>query len=310
MPRVVIAAGGTAGHVVPALAVADELRARGAEPLFAGARGRAEEQLVPAAGLRDLVSGGARHRPPQPAARDGRDRAGGCGRRRARAACSAGVGADAVLGGGGYVAGPGRPRGRRAPHAAGADRGRQPPGPREPPAGAVRAPRVPRVPDPGPRRRPLRRHRAARSRVRSSRPTATPRASGSAFRPTRSACWCSAAASGARSLNLAAVEALRDSDAFVLHITGRARLRRGRRRALGDAPAGLPRARIPGHARRPARRVPTWWSRGPAARSSRSQPRAGPRSSSHIRTPPPTTRPATRAGWQTRAPPRCCATPS
>ena len=50
MPRVVIAAGGTAGHVVPALAVADELRARGAEPVFVGARGRAEEDLVPAAG--------------------------------------------------------------------------------------------------------------------------------------------------------------------------------------------------------------------------------------------------------------------
>jgi methylmalonyl-CoA mutase cobalamin-binding subunit len=31
MPRIVIAAGGTAGHVVPALAVADALRERGAE---------------------------------------------------------------------------------------------------------------------------------------------------------------------------------------------------------------------------------------------------------------------------------------
>src|SRR4051794_41788663 len=48
-PRVVIAAGGTAGHVVPALAVADALRARDAEVSFAGGE-RAEAELVPAAG--------------------------------------------------------------------------------------------------------------------------------------------------------------------------------------------------------------------------------------------------------------------
>ena len=44
-----IAAGGTAGHVVPALAVADALRARGAEVEFIGGE-RAEAELVPAAG--------------------------------------------------------------------------------------------------------------------------------------------------------------------------------------------------------------------------------------------------------------------
>jgi UDP-N-acetylglucosamine:LPS N-acetylglucosamine transferase len=49
MPKVVIAAGGTAGHVVPALAVADALRARGADVEFAGGE-RAEAELVPAAG--------------------------------------------------------------------------------------------------------------------------------------------------------------------------------------------------------------------------------------------------------------------
>jgi UDP-N-acetylglucosamine--N-acetylmuramyl-(pentapeptide) pyrophosphoryl-undecaprenol N-acetylglucosamine transferase len=46
---VLIAAGGTAGHVVPALAVADELRARGAEVEFAGG-GRIESEMVPDAG--------------------------------------------------------------------------------------------------------------------------------------------------------------------------------------------------------------------------------------------------------------------
>ena len=48
--RVVIAAGGTAGHVVPAMAVADELRASGAEVSFLGTRERIEAELVPAAG--------------------------------------------------------------------------------------------------------------------------------------------------------------------------------------------------------------------------------------------------------------------
>ena len=48
-PRIVIAAGGTAGHVVPAIAVADALRAEGAEVSFVGGQ-RAEAELVPAAG--------------------------------------------------------------------------------------------------------------------------------------------------------------------------------------------------------------------------------------------------------------------
>ena len=48
-PTIVIAAGGTAGHVVPALAVADALRAEGAHVVFVGGE-RAERTLVPAAG--------------------------------------------------------------------------------------------------------------------------------------------------------------------------------------------------------------------------------------------------------------------
>src|SRR4051812_49585980 len=44
-----IAAGGTAGHVVPALAVADALSADGAQVVFAGGE-RAEATLVPQAG--------------------------------------------------------------------------------------------------------------------------------------------------------------------------------------------------------------------------------------------------------------------
>jgi UDP-N-acetylglucosamine--N-acetylmuramyl-(pentapeptide) pyrophosphoryl-undecaprenol N-acetylglucosamine transferase len=104
-PRVVIAAGGTAGHVVPALAVADALRADGAAVSFIGARDRSEADLVPAAGYEiDLldVRGLDRSNPV---------RAAGALRLAAAAFPAArGIlrdrGADAVLGGGGYVAGP------------------------------------------------------------------------------------------------------------------------------------------------------------------------------------------------------------
>ena len=99
-----IAAGGTAGHVVPALAVADVLSERGAQVEFVGGE-RAEADLVPAAGypLHRLRVAGI-------------DR--GNALRAARALLLAGrataqargllrrVGADAVMGGGGYVAGP------------------------------------------------------------------------------------------------------------------------------------------------------------------------------------------------------------
>lgn len=51
MARVMIMAGGTGGHVFPALAVAAELRARGAEVFWLGTRRGLEAQLVPAAGI-------------------------------------------------------------------------------------------------------------------------------------------------------------------------------------------------------------------------------------------------------------------
>ena len=46
-----IAAGGTAGHVKPALAVAQALRARGVRVTFAGSPDRVEAELVPEAGF-------------------------------------------------------------------------------------------------------------------------------------------------------------------------------------------------------------------------------------------------------------------
>ena len=234
MPRVVIAAGGTAGHVVPALAVADELRARGAEPLFAGARGRAEEQLVPAAGLRDLVPGGARHRPPQSAACDGRDRAGRrCRRRSAR---------PAGPGGGGRGAGRRRLRrrpGRDLPPSHGARRWccRRPTVTWGSRTGCWRRSRA------GCASRSRSRaatasatwSRAVRSRATSWRPTATQPASGWACRPTRVACWCSAAASARAASTWR--RSRRSATRMPSCCTSRAAVTSPRcRRELGDAP--------------------------------------------------------------------------
>jgi UDP-N-acetylglucosamine--N-acetylmuramyl-(pentapeptide) pyrophosphoryl-undecaprenol N-acetylglucosamine transferase len=101
----VIAAGGTAGHVVPALAVADALRAEGAEIVFIGGE-RAEAELVPQAGYRlHTLRMASLPRAPRPVA---------LGRAVAidvRAAAAARrllgeIAPGGVLGAGGYVAGP------------------------------------------------------------------------------------------------------------------------------------------------------------------------------------------------------------
>lgn len=103
-PLVVIGAGGTAGHVVPALAVADALRERGARVAFAGGE-RAERELVPAAGyeLHTLRVVPLPRRSPAGAARAAAVDAGAvrAAVRLIRRLCPA-----AVLGAGGYVAGP------------------------------------------------------------------------------------------------------------------------------------------------------------------------------------------------------------
>ncbi len=48
--KVIIAGGGTGGHVYPALAVADELKSRGVDVSFVGSRRGLEASVVPEAG--------------------------------------------------------------------------------------------------------------------------------------------------------------------------------------------------------------------------------------------------------------------
>jgi UDP-N-acetylglucosamine--N-acetylmuramyl-(pentapeptide) pyrophosphoryl-undecaprenol N-acetylglucosamine transferase len=101
----VIAAGGTAGHVVPALAVADELRDSGAEVSFLGTRERPEATLVPASGYEiDFLRlrGLDRSAPLKAAGAAALAAAAVPAARRALRRREAGV----VVGGGGYVAGP------------------------------------------------------------------------------------------------------------------------------------------------------------------------------------------------------------
>lgn len=99
-----IAAGGTAGHVVPALAVADALRAEGAQVTFIGGQ-RAEAELVPAAGypLRTIAIEGLSRTNPLLAARAIVRAARAVGR---SLALLGELRPHAVMGGGGYVAGP------------------------------------------------------------------------------------------------------------------------------------------------------------------------------------------------------------
>src|SRR5262245_42235963 len=101
----VIAAGGTAGHVRPALAVGEALRDRGVRVTFAGTPDRVESRLVPEAGFElDTFPVSGLPRRPSAAQLRAAWRASAapahCLRILARRR------PDVVLGGGGFVAGP------------------------------------------------------------------------------------------------------------------------------------------------------------------------------------------------------------
>lgn len=102
--RIAVAAGGTAGHAVPALAVAETLRERGHDVVFFGGE-RAEAELVPAAGFEfvQLRLAGLDRRNPLKALKAVWLALRGVASAR-KSLKSTGVGA--VMAGGGYVAGP------------------------------------------------------------------------------------------------------------------------------------------------------------------------------------------------------------
>ncbi len=269
-----IAAGGTAGHVVPALAVADALRAEGAEVSFIGGD-RAEAHARAGGRLPRCTRSRSRPEPHEPAARAARAAARGA-RAAAASALLRAPAPDAVMGGGGYVAGPGRARGARAAHPARADRGRQPPGADQPPARAARSARLPRVPDRAAResrvRGALPRHRAAGADDGARDREAARARLGIAAEET---CVLVFGGSlGARSINLAALDGVRRAVRFACCTCSG---RRDYAELLArELPPRLRPARVPGpRATSPtALAAATSSSRAPAARCSRS-PRTG-----------------------------------
>ena len=214
---------------MPAIAVADALRAEGAEVSFIGTRERAEAELVPAAGyeIDFLRVSGLDRRNPLKAARAAWRAGAGRGRRAARAGAPARRRRPRRRR---LRRRPGRPRGRQAGPAAGADRGRQPPRPRQPHAGPARPAGLPRLPDPGPRRRPLPGHGPAGAAAPCSRPTRRWRAGASASREPADCVTVVGGSLGALSINRAAFEAFSRSaglphdhvgQPWVLHVAGR-----------------------------------------------------------------------------------------
>jgi UDP-N-acetylglucosamine--N-acetylmuramyl-(pentapeptide) pyrophosphoryl-undecaprenol N-acetylglucosamine transferase len=217
-PVFLIAAGGTAGHVLPALAIAQELRDRGARVTFAGSPDRAEARLVPEAGF-ELDTFRVSGLPRRPGVEQARAALHALA---APAACErilARRRPDAVLGGGGYVAGPmvlAAAR-RRIPAAlteADAQLGL---------ANRLAAPFAKRVflsyPIPG--RKPPKYVVTGRAIPDNARPVPRDRARAELGLPPEGPVLLVAGArAGARSLNELAVEAFGESGPAVLHVSG------------------------------------------------------------------------------------------
>src|SRR5437763_10745500 len=100
-----IAAGGTGGHVLPSLAVAEALSARGVRVTFAGSPDRIEARLVPDAGY-ELDTFRISGLPRRPSPDLARALLLAVQAPRACARILESRRPDVVLGGGGYVAGP------------------------------------------------------------------------------------------------------------------------------------------------------------------------------------------------------------
>jgi len=213
-----IAAGGTAGHVLPALAIGQALRERGAVVTFAGSPDRAEARLVPEAGF-ELDTFRVSGLPRRPGIAQLRAALRALG---APAACErilARRQPDAVLGGGSYVAGPmvfaaARRRIPAAVTEADAELGL---------ANRLAAPFAKRVflSYPAPDRRPPKWVVTGRAIPANARPLPRAEARAQLGLPADGPVLLVAGArAGARSLNEMAIEAFGASGPAVLHVTG------------------------------------------------------------------------------------------
>ena len=237
-------------------------------------RERIEAELVPAAGYEiDFVKvRGIDRRNPLRAARGRRSRRWPRSARRARALRRRG--ADVVMGGGGFVAGPAGLAAALTADAAGPDRGRQPPRPRQPPAGAAG-----RGGSASPSRSRAARGSATwspagRSRRRCSRPTAARPGERFGIAADARCLLVVGGSQGARSINLARDRGLRRARGPRLPRPPPRRPPRLRRAASARLAGGAARrplhaARLRARPRRRASPPATWSSPAPAARSSR-----------------------------------------
>ena len=309
--RILMSGGGTAGHVYPALTVAEQFAAAPDEVVFVGTPDGLEARIVPEAGVafRPLAAAGLRSRLAR----------GRSSRRRCASLCRPCVpGAGSVprgpmwsLGFGGYVS---IPVGfaaalRRVPlvlH----EQNSVPGIANRVLSRFAAAVAVTYEESAAPHRapRPRRRDRQSGSRGGARRGPARLAASRWRCRPTRRCCWSSAAAE-ARGTSTPRSLALRDRLLDDPGLSGHPRRRQGRgvrrveprstRPVVTPAAAGACSTTSTTWGRRWPR--PTWWSRVPAPRRSPRSPRWGSRRCScRIRTRPTTTRPRTpRASWRT-----------
>ena len=230
--KCLIAAGGTAGHVLPSLAVAEALVARGVKVTFAGSPDRVEARLVPEAGF-ELDTFRVSGLPRRPGPAQARALALAMHAPRACRRILRERKPDVVLGGGRLRRGADGLR--RVPDGdpGGADGGGRAPRAREPARCAVCPARVSLVSDRGPRRAEVPGHRPSDP---GPEPSVLARRGPRRIRPASRArvLLVFGGSQGAASLNELVVEAFGETGPAILHLCGERDYERLRGRVTRD----------------------------------------------------------------------------